>query len=193
MVENISSFGRTVSTEFSGWKENGESTLYFPGCIGLGRLTNITVSVSSLLSSLGIAHDISREALCCGSPLLKIGAKDMAEELRRRNAEVFSRYDRIITSCPGCTYQLREVYGVRAEHVIEVLKGLNWFGAAGQMGAQIPFHLDNAASGPWAAKTLRRSWRRPASRSSGPPGRTPAAVAGAACSPASRIPPSPWP
>lgn len=154
MVENISSFGRTVSTEFSGWKENGESTLYFPGCIGLGRLTNITVSVSSLLSSLGIAHDISREALCCGSPLLKIGAKDMAEELRRRNAEVFSRYDRIITSCPGCTYQLREVYGVRAEHVIEVLKGLELrSGLQGRWALQIPCHLKRGVS-PWAAEDL---------------------------------------
>ncbi|OPX57941.1 MAG: CoB--CoM heterodisulfide reductase iron-sulfur subunit D [Methanomassiliicoccales archaeon PtaB.Bin215] len=93
-------------------------------------------------------------ALCCGSPLLKIGAKDMAEELRRRNAEVFSRYDRIITSCPGCTYQLREVYGVRAEHVIEVLKGLELrSGLQGRWALQIPCHLKRGVS-PWAAEDL---------------------------------------
>lgn len=154
MIENVSSFGRTVSTEFNGWREEGERTLYFPGCIGLGRLTGLTASVSSLLTSLGIAHDISREALCCGSPLLKIGAKDMADDLRRRNAEVFSRYDRIITSCPGCTFQLREVYGIEAEHMIEVLKGSELRSKLeGRWALQVPCHLKRGIS-PWTAEDL---------------------------------------
>ncbi|MHC1708806.1 MAG: heterodisulfide reductase-related iron-sulfur binding cluster [Methanomassiliicoccales archaeon] len=154
MVENVSSFGRTVSTEFSSWIEEGNRTLYFPGCIGLGRLTGLTASVSSLLTSLGIGHDISREALCCGSPLLKIGALDMAEDLRRRNAEVFARYDRIITSCPGCTHQLREVYGIEAEHVIEVLKGSDLRSKLeGRWALQVPCHLKRGIS-PWTAEDL---------------------------------------
>ncbi len=154
MIENVSSFGRTVSTEFSGWTENGNRTLYFPGCIGLGRLTGLTASVSSLLTSLGIGHDISREALCCGSPLVKIGALDMAEDLRRRNMEVFSRYDRVITSCPGCTYQLREAYGIEAEHVIEVLKGTDLRSVLeGRWALQVPCHLKRGLS-PWTAEDL---------------------------------------
>ena len=143
-----------MSTEFNGWREEGESTLYFPGCIGLGRLTDLTASVSSLLTTLGIAHDISREALCCGSPLLKIGAQDMADDLRRRNAKVFSRYDRIITSCPGCTFQLREVYGIEAEHVIEVLKGMDLSSQLeGRWALQVPCHLKRGLS-PWTAEGL---------------------------------------
>ncbi len=154
MLENIAAFGRTVSTEFSGWRESGERTLYFPGCIGLGRLTGLTASVSALLTSLGIAHDISREALCCGSPLLKIGARGEAEDLRRRNAEVFSRYDRVITSCPGCTYQLREVYGIEAEHIIEVLKGSDLCTKLeGRWALQVPCHLKRGLS-PWTADDL---------------------------------------
>jgi fumarate reductase (CoM/CoB) subunit B len=154
MIENISSFGRTVSTEFSGWIEKGERTLYFPGCIGLGRSTGLTTSVSSLLTSLGIVHDISREVLCCGSPLLKIGAIDRAEDLRLRNADVFSRYDRIITSCPGCTYQLREVYGIEAEHVVEVLKDLDLGSKLeGRWALQVPCHLKRGLS-PWTADDL---------------------------------------
>ena len=154
MLENISSFGRTVSTEFSGWMEDGNRILYFPGCIGLGRSTDLTASVSSLLTSLGMKHDISSEAMCCGSPLLKIGALDAAEGLRRRNAEVFSRYDRIITSCPGCTYQLREVYGIEAEHVIEVLKGSDLCSnLEGRWALQVPCHLRRGIS-PWTAEDL---------------------------------------
>jgi len=154
MIENISSFGRTVSTEFNGWREGGERTLYFPGCIGLGRLTGLTASVSSLLTSLGIKHDISSQALCCGSPLLKIGAKEMAADLRRRNMEVFSRYDRVITSCPGCTYQLREVYGIEAEHLIEVLKDTDLCSRLeGRWALQVPCHLKRGLS-PWTADEL---------------------------------------
>jgi len=154
MVENVSSFGRTVSTEFSGWVENGERTLYFPGCIGLGRSTGLTLSVSSLLTSLEIKHDISSQALCCGSPLVKIGALDLADDLRRRNLEVFSRYDRVITSCPGCTYQLREVYGIEAEHVIEVLKGTDLGSRLeGRWALQVPCHLKRGLS-PWTAEDL---------------------------------------
>ncbi|HQN75326.1 MAG TPA: heterodisulfide reductase-related iron-sulfur binding cluster [Methanomassiliicoccales archaeon] len=154
MVGNVASFGRTVATEFNGWREEGERVLYFPGCIGLGRLTGLTESVSSLLTSLGIAHDISREALCCGSPLLKIGVTELAEDLRRRNAEVFSRYDRIITSCPGCTYQLREVYGVEAEHIIEVLRGSDLrSNLEGRWALQVPCHLKRGLS-PWTADDL---------------------------------------
>lgn len=154
MMEYISDFGRTVSTEFQGWREEGHRTLYFPGCIGLGRLTGLTSAVSSLLTSIGIPHDISREALCCGSPLLKIGEAEMAEDLRKRNLEVFSRYDRVITSCPGCTYQLREFYGIEAEHAIEVLKGSELRSKlGGRWALQIPCHLKRGLS-PWTAEDL---------------------------------------
>jgi Fe-S oxidoreductase len=86
--------------------------------------------------------------------LLKIGALDMAEDLRRRNLEVFSRYDRVITSCPGCTYQLREVYGIQAEHVIEVLKGSDLRSKLpGRYALQVPCHLRRGLS-PWTAEDL---------------------------------------
>lgn len=154
MMDNVSSTGRTVSTDFSGWREEGNRTLYFPGCIGLGRLTRLTEAVSALLTSLGIAHDISSAAVCCGSPLLKIGATEMAEDLRRRNMEVFSRYDRVITSCPGCTNQLREAYGIEAEHVVEVLRGTDLSSKLeGRWALQVPCHLKRGMS-PWTAESF---------------------------------------
>ena len=154
MMDNIASCGRTVSTEFKGWREEGNRTLYFPGCIGLGRLTHLTEAASSLLTALGVSHDISSAAVCCGSPLLKIGATGVAEDLRRRNMEVFSRYDRVITSCPGCTNQLREVYGIRAEHMVEVLKGSDPRSKLdGRWALQVPCHLKRGLS-PWAADDM---------------------------------------
>jgi len=154
MRENIRRMGRTVDNDFRSWKENGEKALYFPGCIGLGKLPDMVSSVSRLLDSLGIAHDISSQVKCCGSPLLKIGADQEAEGLRQSNMKVFSRYDRIITSCPGCTYQLREVYGIKAEHLVEILPEGRFSSAVeGRWALQVPCHLKRGVS-PWTADDM---------------------------------------
>ncbi len=154
MRESVRSFGRTVRTEFTGWREEGSRTLYFPGCIGLGPLAAMTTAASSLLTALGIEHDISSRAVCCGSPLLKVGALAEAEVLQRRNMEVLTFYERVITSCPGCTYHLRKVYGVRAEHMVEVLKAKGLHSkVGGRWALQLPCHLGRGLS-PWSAEAL---------------------------------------
>lgn len=154
MRENVRSFGRAVRTEFTGWREEGNRTLYFPGCIGLGPLAAMTTTASSLLTALGIEHDISSRAVCCGSPLLKVGALAEAKALQHCNMETLAAYERVITSCPGCTYQLREVYGVRAEHMVEVLKAKDLRSKVrGKWALQLPCHLKRGLS-PWSAEAL---------------------------------------
>ncbi|MCX6650462.1 MAG: heterodisulfide reductase-related iron-sulfur binding cluster [Methanomassiliicoccales archaeon] len=154
MKENVRRFGRTVEGDFQGWKENGKKVLYFPGCIGLGRQPELVEAASRFLDSMGIEHDISSQVVCCGSPLLKIGATAEAEELKRKNMEVFAAYDQIITSCPGCTYQLREHYGVQVKHLVELLPGRSFRSKAeGRWALQIPCHLKRGLS-PWAAEGM---------------------------------------
>lgn len=154
MKENVVAHGRTVSTDFSSWREEGNSTLYFPGCIGLGRLKGQTLAISSLLEALGVHHDISSQVLCCGSPLIRIGEVEAAEELRRRNMKVLSRYSRVITTCPGCTLQLREGYGVKAEHLVEVLREHDLrSNVEGRWALQVPCHLNRGLS-PWTADSM---------------------------------------
>ncbi|MBN1109191.1 MAG: 4Fe-4S binding protein [Methanomassiliicoccales archaeon] len=154
MRESVRHTGRTVDTDFREWREEGAKVLYFPGCIGLGRLPDMVRDTSRLLDELGIEHDISSKALCCGSPLLKVGALEEAEMLHRHNAEVLSSYETIITSCPGCTYHLREVYGVRVSHVVELLEGKELRSEAeGVWALQVPCHLKRGV-GPWAAEGM---------------------------------------
>jgi Fe-S oxidoreductase len=114
----------------------------------------VTTAASKALDAMGIGHDISEEAKCCGSPLLKIGAREEAEELRRNNMKVFSGYEQIVTSCPGCTYQLRQEYGIEAKHVVEIMTKGRWRSAVeGRWALQIPCHLKRGVS-PWAAETM---------------------------------------
>lgn len=154
LKENVRSFGHSVENDFQGWREQHRSTLYFPGCISLGRLPKVTASASKALDAMHIGHDISREAKCCGSPLLKIGALEDANELRRKNLKVFADYEQIITSCPGCTYQLREEYGIEARHIVELLPKGRWRSAVeGRWALQIPCHLKRGVS-PWLAETM---------------------------------------
>jgi Fe-S oxidoreductase len=160
MRESVRCSGRTVYTDFRDWREKGARVLYFPGCIGLGRLPGMVRATSRLLDALGIQHDISSKALCCGSPLLKVGAREEAEMLRQHNAGLFSRYDLVITSCPGCTYQLREVYGVHVRHVVELLEGKDLRSEAeGSWAVQVPCHLNRGVS-PWAAEGMVRALER---------------------------------
>lgn len=154
MLENVAATGRTVDVQFQGWREEGNATLYFPGCIGLGRLPDLVRSTSALLNELGIGHDISSRAVCCGSPLLKIGARERAEEVRERNMELFYSYERIVTSCPGCTYHLKKEYGVNVVHITELLPGNGLrSGLKGRWALQVPCHLKRGVS-PWAAEGM---------------------------------------
>jgi len=154
MRDNVRSFGRTVDTTFTEWKEEGNPSLYFPGCIGLGRLTDLTATASSLLRSLGVKHDISSKALCCGSPLVKVGALEEAAELKRHNLEVFSSYQEVIVSCPGCAYQMRTEYGMEVKHMVEVLREKELrSNVKGRWALQIPCHLKRGIS-PWAAEDM---------------------------------------
>ncbi len=152
MMDNIKSFGHAVRNDFTGWREEGKRTLYFPGCVGLGRLPELTEAASHLLDSLDIGHDISSKVRCCGSPLQKIGATEEADRLRMANIKVFTAYDQVITSCPGCTYQLREVYGIRAKHLVELLPGRELRSTVeGHWALQVPCHLKRGLS-PWTAE-----------------------------------------
>lgn len=154
MRENVMATGRTVSADFDEWVEEGNDILYFPGCIGLGRLTSMTRAASSLLTSLDIKHDISSRALCCGSPLLKVGALEEAANVKRSNMEVLSAYRKVVVSCPGCAYQLRTEYGLEAKHMVEVLRDLPLRSRVeGRWALQMPCHLKRGL-GPWTAEDL---------------------------------------
>jgi Fe-S oxidoreductase len=76
----------------------------------------------ALLKATGASPYIPLGWSCCGSPLDKIGATEHLEAVRSNNKRVLGP-EKVVTTCPGCTVQLRAAYGMDAWHIIEHLHG----------------------------------------------------------------------
>lgn len=123
IIENIDKFGRSVEPKqerFQFLEAKGKEVLYFPGCIGELRLTDIPNSTVSLLSKVGnIATPDGW--LCCGAPLEKLGDWDRVKSLREKNLRLFDGFQTIVTSCPGCQTHFTQQYSLQPLHTIEYL------------------------------------------------------------------------
>jgi Fe-S oxidoreductase len=99
------------------------NTLYYPGCITKFAAPEIEENYKKLLNKLGINFIVMPEFVCCGSPVLNAGYEKDFEELKKKNLELFKKYNvkKIITSCPGCYQFFRFFYGVNVEHFTQTL------------------------------------------------------------------------
>lgn len=95
--------------------------MFFPGCIGEGRVPEIVASSLALLDAMGDRPFTPPGWACCGSPLERIGDTHRWERVRAHNEKLFRGIDITVTACPGCTVQLRQSYGMDARHMIEHL------------------------------------------------------------------------
>ncbi|OPY31421.1 MAG: CoB--CoM heterodisulfide reductase iron-sulfur subunit D [Methanomassiliicoccales archaeon PtaU1.Bin124] len=123
MVHNIDQHRSSVEpVAYSSLPSDPASELcFFPGCIGRYRLPDIASAAIGILHGFGTSASCPNELVCCGSPLEKIGDKARQLRLQEQNLSILERYDRIVTSCPGCTGQLAEGYGLDAMHLVEHL------------------------------------------------------------------------
>lgn len=105
-------------------------TLFFPGCVGKGRLAARPEEIIKLLTAAGAEPYIPKNTVCCGSPLSKMGADEEAERLVDMNYEILSDAENIVTVCPGCTMMINAHYGINVLHILEFLKDskLNYAG-----------------------------------------------------------------
>ena len=94
---------------------------YFPGCIASQREVETMDGSLALLEAAGAEVEVPSGLVCCGSPLSKLGDGRRRERLRDVNLKILERYDQVVTSCPGCTVQLVEGYGLEALHITEFL------------------------------------------------------------------------
>ncbi len=123
IMDNIDAYGRSVEPgqeRFHPPDGKGNETLYFPGCIGELRLTDIPQSAVSLLSKVGGITTPSGW-LCCGAPLEKLGDWDRVRSLREGNMKIFEGFQTIVTSCPGCQTHFAQHYSLQPLHTIEYL------------------------------------------------------------------------
>ncbi len=79
--------------------------LYFVGCTGSYSLNRIPKSIMRVLDSIGFDYTLlGSEERCCGSPILRAGAREIAMKTIERNIDQFHRHGAktIITACAGC-------------------------------------------------------------------------------------------
>ncbi len=85
---------------------------FFTGCLADYRLQHIGKALLNVLEYNEIEVHTLPSQVCCGSPLIRTGQIIEAEELVRKNLEVFKKagITTIISLCPGCTMTLKENY-----------------------------------------------------------------------------------
>ena len=132
MQANIDESLRTVPSPLpSPPVPSAGNLMFFPGCIGDGRTPDSITASLALLRAVGDSPFVPPGWACCGSPLEKIGDTRRWEMVRAHNEKLFRGIDTMVTSCPGCTVQLRKGYGKDAWHIIEHLH------ASGRTSAKI--------------------------------------------------------
>lgn len=95
---------------FKNW---GKNTLYYPGCMLKGVLTEEQENYKKIMNKLGIDFImLSKDEVCCGSPIYNAGYKKDARELAKKNLELFKerKVTKIITPCPGCYNMFKNEY-----------------------------------------------------------------------------------
>ncbi len=106
------------------WLEKKENLkpaklLYFVGCTSSYRTKNIAQATVKILEKLDVDFNIAGDEWCCGSPLLRVGAVDLGEDVMRHNIDEMKKLgvEKVIFSCAGCYRTFKEDY---PEHGIEL-------------------------------------------------------------------------
>lgn len=98
--------------------------LYFRGCTAREKQPSIQDATEKLLNLAGVDYHILEDESCCGSVLLRTGFLKDAEELIKKNSEVF-KDKTVLTSCAGCYKTLKEDYeNIDVMHVSQLLRQL---------------------------------------------------------------------
>jgi len=107
--------------------------LYFVGCTSSYRIQEIAKSTAKIFEKLDIDFNIADDEWCCGSPLLRIGVVDLAEEIMQHNVEEIKKMgiEKIVFSCAGCYRTFKKDYeehglelDIEMQHVSEYLAEL---------------------------------------------------------------------
>ena len=135
--ENILKGNRSVKKERGSFLEEIEGEYivdnekmrlaFFTGCLVDYRLQDVGRSAIKVLNAHGVSVVIPKEQVCCGSPLLRTGQKDLAEKLKRRNLKVFNNLDvdGVVTVCAGCGSTLKGDYKGREFQVMDITQVLD--------------------------------------------------------------------
>ena len=79
----------------------------FTGCIFEFFMADAGSDMLLSLAELGFEVSYPHDQTCCGLPVLSGGDLDTARAIARRNIEVFSPYEHIVTGCASCGAHLK--------------------------------------------------------------------------------------
>ncbi len=135
---NILKYNRSVSKieksfldevkEYYKAKNEKLRVAFFTGCLVDYRLKDVGYDTIKVLNAHGISVYIPKNQVCCSSPMLRTGFRDVAEKLIERNKEVFKNLDvdYIVTVCAGCGNTLKNDY--KLKNVRDITEVLNEVG-----------------------------------------------------------------
>ncbi|WP_457612408.1 heterodisulfide reductase-related iron-sulfur binding cluster, partial [Methanocaldococcus sp.] len=97
---------------------------FFTGCLIDYRNINVGFDTIKVLLAHNISVLIPKDQVCCGSPMLRTGQKDVAERLMEKNIEILESLDvdYIVTICAGCGSTLKNDYKLKnVKDISEIL------------------------------------------------------------------------
>ncbi|RMF96117.1 MAG: (Fe-S)-binding protein [Candidatus Schekmanbacteria bacterium] len=107
------------------WYRSGEASredsppevLYFVGCSASYRYNSIAQSTVRILESASVSYKLFPQEQCCGNPLIRLGYKKEADEIREKNLQLLSESgcNTIVTSCAECYHMWKVDYPRLAE------------------------------------------------------------------------------
>ncbi|MBN1296251.1 (Fe-S)-binding protein [bacterium] len=120
LVDNVHRTGNIFGDPEAGVPSRQGTLPVFIGCQYISR-PNSVKKIIRLLETLGVDPLVMDES-CCGFPLRILGFDEAEKEQQLRLREQFPMDDReILTLCPSCLKQLREVYGQSSMHILQML------------------------------------------------------------------------
>ena len=117
--------GESLKILTPGGRERAK-VLYFVGCTAAldASLQHVARNTVALMKAAGVDFGIlGEEEVCCGSVMLRVGERDLARELARKNLDLIRALgvETVVTSCAGCFKTLSQdapVFGGLAARVV---------------------------------------------------------------------------
>ena len=101
-----------------------KNIIFYPGCLTKNKLSGIANNYVDILKKLGYnVKSLKDREICCGGPLIESGYEHEFKEVMDKNKDLFkeSKVDKIITNCPLCFNTFLRYYGMKVEHVVQIL------------------------------------------------------------------------
>jgi heterodisulfide reductase subunit D len=124
--ETNNAYGVSEKVEYP---TKGSDVLYFVGCTARYREKDISEAMVKVLDASGVGYRVLGDEWCCGSPLLRTGQKNAAQQLIDHNIKEVENTGAqvMVFTCPGCLKTFKESYpdmGVELLHASEYINRL---------------------------------------------------------------------